>query len=99
MTESAVNRFRALLPWLAAVAGAVLTGWIFYPGYLSFDSAYQWWQARHQIVDTSHPPVMTWIWSLTDHLVPGPGGYFLFQLGVYFMFVVFKTLLVDLFCK
>lgn len=35
-----------LAPWLAALAGAALSLWLFYPGYLSWDSAYQWWQVR-----------------------------------------------------
>jgi hypothetical protein len=70
-------------PWLAALSGLALTLWVFYPGYMSWDSAYQWWQVRHGIVDPIFPPLMVGIWRVTDALWPGPGGYFVFQATVY----------------
>ena len=64
---------------LAACLGALLSIWVFYPGYMSFDSAYQWWQVRHGVMDPAHPPVMTLIWSVTEYMLSGPGGYFVLQ--------------------
>jgi hypothetical protein len=81
----AMTRFRCLLPWVAASLGIVISAYLFYPGYLTWDSAYQWWQVRNGLVDTTHPPIMVWIWGLTNQLLAGPGGYFLFQLGLYWL--------------
>lgn len=50
-----------------------------YPGYMSWDSAYQWWQARHGQFEATHPPLMAMLWQLTDRVIPGPGGMFLVQ--------------------
>ena len=78
-----MKRFQALLPWVAAFLGIAFSAYVFYPGYLTWDSAYQWWQVRHHVVDTAHPPIMVWVWGLTNHLLAGPGGYFLFQTCLY----------------
>lgn len=68
--------------WLAAVLGLAVAVLAFYPGYMSWDSAYQWWQARHDRFDATHPPLMAMIWQLTDRVLPGPGGMFLAQQGL-----------------
>ncbi len=79
-------------PWLAGLAGFAFTLWVFYPGYMSWDSAYQWWQVRHGIVDPIFPPLMVGIWGVTEALWPGPGGYFLFQaLTWWFAFSAFAA--------
>jgi len=65
--------------WLAATLGLAVAVLAFYPGYMSWDSAYQWWQARHDQFDATHPPLMAMVWQLTDRILPGPGGMFLAQ--------------------
>jgi hypothetical protein len=71
-----------LVGWLLCACGFALTIAAFWPGYMSFDSAYQWWQARHGDYTNIHPPAMTLLWALTDRLWPGPGLLFaLFALG------------------
>jgi hypothetical protein len=70
---------------LAAFFGISVTLWLFYPGYLSWDSAYQWWQVRHHLIDPAHPPIMVMIWRSTDALIPGPGGYFIYQIVLYWL--------------
>ncbi|HEU0153531.1 MAG TPA: hypothetical protein VFQ84_09320, partial [Arenimonas sp.] len=70
---------KRLAPWLAAALGAALVLWVFWPGYMSWDSAYQWWQARHDRFDGVHPPLMAMIWQATDRAVEGPGGMFFLQ--------------------
>ncbi len=52
---------------------------VFWPGYMSWDSAYQWWQARHDQFDSVHPPLLAMIWQLSDRVVAGPGGMFALQ--------------------
>jgi hypothetical protein len=46
---------------------------------MSWDSAYQWWQARHDQFDSVHPPLMAMIWQLTDRVVEGPAGMLALQ--------------------
>jgi hypothetical protein len=77
-----VKRFAAATPWLAALLGAATAIAVFYPGYLSWDSAYQWWQARHDHFDGSQPPLMAMLWRLTEGFWPGPGGLFVLQIGL-----------------
>jgi hypothetical protein len=72
-----------LSPWIAALLGFAFTLWTFYPGYMSYDSAYQWLQARHGTFDTLHPPVMAILWQLTDRALPGPGGMLVTQSLLY----------------
>ncbi len=66
-------------PWLAALLGLGVALAVFWPGYMSWDSAYQWWQARQDRFDSVHPPLMAMIWQLSDRGVAGPGGMFALQ--------------------
>lgn len=72
-----------LAHWLVALFGFVLTLWTFYPGYMSYDSAYQWLQSRHGTLNTLHPPIMAMLWQLTDRVLPGPGGMLVVQSALY----------------
>lgn len=73
----------ALIPPLAAaMLGAALVALAFWPGYMSWDSAYQWWQARNDQFESTHPPLLAMIWQFTGWLLPGPGGLLLLQLGL-----------------
>ena len=70
-------------PWLAALAGLGFVLLAFWPGYLSWDSAYQWWQARSGGIDATHPPVMVRFWQLSRAVLPDPGGMLLLPLLVW----------------
>lgn len=70
---------KRLAPWAAALLGLAVSLWVFWPGYMSWDSAFQWWQSRHDTFDSVHPPLMAMIWQLSDRVVPGPGGMFALQ--------------------
>jgi hypothetical protein len=85
VTIAATTPLARWTPWLAAAAGLAFTLWVFYPGYMSWDSAYQWWQVRHGIVDPIFPPLMVGVWRVTNGLSPGPGGYFVFQAAIYWL--------------
>lgn len=67
----------------AALFGAAATLWLFYPGFVSFDTAHQWYQVRHGEYSDHHPPLMAFLWSLTEPLLPGPGTPFLFQVVIW----------------
>ncbi len=63
--------------WLAAAIGVALTLAAFYPGLMSHDSAGQYAQAMGlRRLDDVHPPLMTWLWRMTNGVVAGPGGIF-----------------------
>ncbi len=66
--------------WIVAVVGAVAYASAFYPGAMSFDSAYQWWQARGGESTNIQGVGMTWFWRATNAVAPGPGAMFLLQL-------------------
>jgi len=59
--------------------------WLFFPGYMSFDSAFQYWQVRTGEWSSIHPVIMQLHWWLTDQLIVGPGGLFVFYLCVFFV--------------
>ena len=63
--------------------GWLLTLWLFYPGYASFDTAHQWYEVRHGQYTDHHPPLMALMWALTEPVLPGPGGPFLLQVSLY----------------
>ncbi len=80
-----MKRVVELAPWYLACLGIGLTLYLFYPGYMSWDSAYQWWQVRHGVFDPAHPIIMVTIWRSTEMILPGPGGYFVFQTCLYWL--------------
>jgi hypothetical protein len=65
--------------WTAGASGLLLSLWLLQPGYMSFDSAYQWQQGRLGQYDDGHPPVMAMLWGVVDRAVPGPLGMFALQ--------------------
>ena len=77
---------------LAGLIGAGFVLGTFYPGYMPYDAASQYWQARTGNLSTQHPPLMALTWMLTDLLIPGPGGLFLLQVGLYWSGLVFLSL-------
>lgn len=68
-----------LAPWAASAVASLALLWLFWPGYLSWDSAYQWWLVRNGGFDPLLPVSMTALWRLTEAILPGPGGLFVLQ--------------------
>lgn len=71
--------------WLAAAAGLALTLAVFWPGFMSSDSAEQWLQARSGQYTSVHPPLMAFTWALSERLWPGPGGLFAAHATLYWL--------------
>ena len=68
------------LPWLLAAGGLAFDIFAYYPGQMSFDSGYTWWQARAGETSNTQSPMLIHIWRLLDSIVPGPGLVFLLHL-------------------
>jgi len=83
--ESALRTAIPALVGMAAFAASVL---IFYPGFQSFDSAYQFWQARTGHFSNQSPVVMTALWSAINAWWPSPAALLIVHLAAYWLGVV-----------
>lgn len=72
-------RFSISAPWFAAVLACAFSVWLFAPGFMSWDSAFQWYQARSGEFNALHPPMMTLLWSLIEPWWSGPTSMLLLQ--------------------
>ena len=62
----------------AALAGMVASVLLFYPGWMSHDSAVQYAQALGTLpMDDVHPPLFALLWRATGMALPAPSGLFL----------------------
>jgi len=66
-----------------AVALFALFALGFFPGFMSFDSAYQWWQARTGDTTDIAGVGMVLAWRVCDLALDGPGGLFLLHLAMF----------------
>lgn len=67
--------------WTAVIAALLATAWIAlaaWPGYMTFDSYIAFAQMREGITQ-GYPPMVSYVWWLTDQVIPGQGGMFLLQ--------------------
>lgn len=85
------------LPAAAAILGAALTAWSFWPGHLSFDSLVQLREARAGVFTDWHPPAMAALWRVLDALWPGPGGMLLLHLALFWagLYLIFTRVFLD----
>lgn len=63
--------------------GALFTHHAYFPGLMANDSSTQFHQVQTFQFDDWHPPILALIWSLTNKIVPGPEGFFLLQIALY----------------
>ena len=70
-------------PWLLALAGGVFDLTAYWPGQMSFDSAYAWWQARGGETSTLVPAVFVLAWRACRLLLDGPGLLFALHLVLF----------------
>src|SRR5690242_11512650 len=73
----------AAVPWLVAIAGCAFDIAAFWPGQMSFDSAYAWWQARGGATTDIAPPMFVLIWRIIDALHEGPALMFALHLALF----------------
>src|SRR3990172_9327868 len=72
-----------LSPSLAGVFGFAVTLYLFYPGFMNWDSAWQFEQAVTEDVNNAHPPIMMHLWALTNRVLYGPAGMLAMQSAGY----------------
>lgn len=81
--ESARRRPATGACWLMALVAAAFAASVFWPGMLSNDAAYMWWQARGGPLDTIHSPAFVYLWRVLAPLADSPAPVFLLQLGLF----------------
>ena len=82
----ATSRSRAAprwLPWLLAGAGLAFDCAAYWPGQMSFDSAYAWWQARGGETSNIVPPAFVLVWRACRMIVDGPAAMFALHLALF----------------
>jgi len=70
---------------LVALVGAATWLVLFYPGFMSADSASQLLEARRGSFSDWHPPIMAALWMLCDRVVAGPLGMLLLQTALFWI--------------
>lgn len=73
----------ATVPWLIAIAGFAFDVAAYWPGQMSFDSAYVWWQARGGATTDIAPPMFVFVWRVVDAVHEGPGLLFALHLALF----------------
>lgn len=80
----------------AAIAVPVLVGTlglgagivVYFPGWLSFDSAFQYWQVRSGHYSNLSPVAMTALWALVHQVWPSTGAMLCLHLALYWAGIV-----------
>lgn len=65
-----------------SVTGFALCWVAFYPGYMSFDSLYQYAMSNSGSYSDWHPPLMAWFWSVLNLGFDGPQGMLFWHLAL-----------------
>lgn len=81
MTSSEGRRLG--VPCAVALVGFAATLYLFYPGFMNFDSASQLFQAEKDRIGNAHPPIMAYLWMLTNRVTFGPAGMLVVHAAVY----------------
>lgn len=91
-----VLRSLRAIPWAACTAGFVITYLAYAPGLMTPDGRDQFEQATTGHFVDVHPPIMAWLWSQTNSVIPGPQGLFLLLITLYWVgfFLLIRYLLI-----
>lgn len=81
-----------VLTVLVGLAGLAFSVCLYFPGYLSFDSAYQYWQVRTGRVSNQSPVAMIALWQLVDALWPSPAAMLALHFAAYWTGLVLLAL-------
>jgi hypothetical protein len=86
------NIQRNVLVVLIPLSFSFLISWVFYPGFMSYDSIHALTGARDGVTDSTWPPMVSYIWRVLDHISSNPSIMHFSQL-----FLLFLSLFVILF--
>lgn len=91
----ALNKAINLAPSVVAVTGIIITYLAYAPGLVPHDAVGQFQQAQTGYFDDVHAPTMAWLWSWTNAVIPGPEGFFLLLIALYWagFFLLIRNLL------
>ena len=70
---------------LISIFFPVLILFVFYPGYMSYDTLHALRGARYGVTDSIWPPMVSYIWLVIDKINDNPASMLFFQ--VYFLFL------------
>jgi hypothetical protein len=73
----------------AALAASIVT---YYPGWLSYDSSFQFWQVRTGEFSNLSPVTMTALWSVVHSIWPSPAAMLTLHLGAFWTGIVLLAL-------
>lgn len=59
--------------------------WVFYPGYMTYDSFHALIGAREGVTDSAWPPMVSYVWRLVDHVSSDPSAMLFVQLLLLFV--------------
>ena len=83
IARGAARRLREIRP-----RTIVLSAWLFgivyaYPGFMNWDAGWQLSQARANMYDDWHPPLMAWYWRQIERFIHGPFGMLVLQTALF----------------
>ncbi len=82
MNHAGRDKGTAVATAIVVLSGFALELFAFWPGLMSVDSVVQYTQALLRQYGDQHPPIMAWLWSWTDRVVPGPAGMLIVHLAL-----------------
>lgn len=83
MIRRLVNAWRGVRPFWFLLVSGVLTVMFAWPGHLNYDGSLQLMQARANVYEDWHPPVMARYWRVLDQLIAGPVLLLLLQTALF----------------
>ena len=92
MTLAPDRGSRGAWPLLTGIGGLVISVVALYPGWLSFDSSYQYWQVRTGEFSNLSPVTMTALWKVVHSLGGPPAAMLVLHLVAYWSGLVLLAL-------
>ncbi|MFD2301458.1 hypothetical protein QRO08_19760 [Paracidovorax citrulli] len=66
--------------------------YLFYPGFMSYDSWKQLYDAKNRHIGDAHPPIMSMIWRGLDAVYPGPALMLILQVALFSVSLAFVAI-------
>jgi hypothetical protein len=79
-----ILRFK-LIHVVMMLLGFFVVYYAYFPGFMDADAVNQFHQASTFYFDDWHPPIMALIWSGINKILPGPAGFFLLEISLYWI--------------